>query len=290
MTPPYRRDDLRKEFALQVRRFLDSEEDLDAAQARYEAWFHKLDAAEDAELERVADSVWYEFADCHPDLAPEEGDGEWFPPDELRRRIGLYLDVLDARWPDPPPEERVTANLVLRPLTVGDNDMDYPAVMEAREFLRRWEGSGWPPDRFSLVENRDDLERHALEHRDGVALTYTVLASSRSTCLGCVYVQRLRRLLQGWDRSDVEIAHAGDEQAAVSFWMRPSQRRHERELFDALLSWPAERPYFHTNENCPQQAALFEASGLELRLAAQVRGTRGRRLLFRLGMQAPPAS
>ena len=281
MPTAYRRDDLRGEFVQLLQPYVEEGEGFDAAQGRYERWFHALNAIEDAELERVADSVWYEFGDCDPALAAGADDPEWIPQDELRRRVRLYMEVLQARWPDPPPQERVEEGFVLRPLTVGDNDMDFDAVVGAREFLRRWAGRGWPADGFDLVQNRDDLERHELEHRDGVALTYTVLGPSRTECLGCVYVHRLRRLLIAWNRPEVDVVHSGDEQAAVSFWVRPGRKDLGPPLMDVLKQWPAERPFFHTNENCPEQVALFEESGLERRLAARVEGVRGRVLLFR---------
>ena len=66
----------------------------------------------------------------------------------------------------PPPEEKRTQRLYLRPLRETDNALDYDAVMSSAEQLRRWSQSDWPADDFTSEQNRADLERHEREHRD----------------------------------------------------------------------------------------------------------------------------
>src|SRR5436309_16092952 len=92
----------------------------------------------------------------------------------------------------PVPAGRRTGRLVLRPLCAADAAVDYDAVISSAAELRRWSGSSWPADDFTLAENRDDLERHEREHEERAAFTFTVLSPDLTRCLGCVYLTPLR--------------------------------------------------------------------------------------------------
>lgn len=42
------------------------------------------------------------------------------------------------------PEGLQTAEFLIRPLRTTDVELDYAAVMESKEFLRKWDQSTWP--------------------------------------------------------------------------------------------------------------------------------------------------
>ena len=44
------------------------------------------------------------------------------------------------------PEELRTDEFLLRPILESDAALDYEAVMASREYLRTWEGTGWPAE------------------------------------------------------------------------------------------------------------------------------------------------
>ena len=50
-----------------------------------------------------------------------------------------------------------TREFILRSILVSDAELDYEAVMESREFLRKWEQSAWPADDFTVEANRQDM-------------------------------------------------------------------------------------------------------------------------------------
>jgi len=161
------------------------------------------------------------------------------------------------------PEEKRAPRLLLRPLRATDVELDYDAVMSSAEELRRWSGSEWPADGFTLAENLADLERHEREHNERKAFTFTVLGPEGTRCLGCVHVvpvwPEAARLCEG-------AAHA----AAVGFWVRTSEVAGDldRHLFAALCEWFKSEWAFdcnlftnHSQET--RQAALFAGAGLE---------------------------
>ena len=117
-----------------------------------------------------------------------------------------------------PPDRPVPATLLtdaflLEPLTPVHTALDHAALMESKQFLRRWSGSPWPADDFSLADNRADLAEHDEEHRRRVAFTYTVLAPDRSRCLGCVYIKPLAALAGGLPLT------VGVDEATVRWWV-----------------------------------------------------------------------
>ena len=94
----------------------------------------------------------------------------------------------------PLPSGLRTEEVVLRPLTVAHAVIDHAALMSSAARLRRWSGTTWPSDDFTVDENREDLDRHEGEHRAGIAFTFTVLTADEETCLGCVYLSRRRSM------------------------------------------------------------------------------------------------
>ena len=117
------------------------------------------------------------------------------------------------------PKRTATDAFVVRPLTVGDAERDYEAVMESRERLRGTFGpdDGWPPDDLTLEQNRIDLAWHHKEFQRRDAFTYAVVDPDGTVELGCVYVQPTRT--EGYD-------------AAVYFWV--SEAGIDRGLADDI--------------------------------------------------------
>ncbi len=78
----------------------------------------------------------------------------------------------------------------LRPIRADDVDIDYPAVMGAREKLwaKYGEAWGWPPATMTLEQDREDLAHHEEEAIARVAFNFAVLNEDESALLGCVYV------------------------------------------------------------------------------------------------------
>lgn len=162
--------------------------------------------------------------------------------------------------PDAPVPNTITGEgFILRPLTVDHTALDYAAVMESRELLRRWSGSTWPGDGFTLQENRADLDGHQREHQARAAFTYTVLDPAATTCLGCVYIKP----------NNVPELNPRDDDALVRYWVRTSRQASglDGRLLAALRDWRGHgfafgRVFFHTNVDDPVQQALFTAAGL----------------------------
>ena len=129
-----------------------------------------------------------------------------------------------------------TDEFLVRPLRATDVELDYDAVITSRaELLLRSEGR-WPRKGFTREENLADLVRHEQEHLDRVAFTYTVMDPDETECLGCLYMNPLRRLLQ---RAGLSAEHVPDDSASVTFWVRQSrlQDNLDRRLLEALIPW-----------------------------------------------------
>jgi hypothetical protein len=186
------------------------------------------------------------------------------------------------------PERLDTPEFVLRPITVEDAALDYEAVVETREQLRRWEQSTWPADDFTIEANRRDLADLERRHREHRAYTYTVVSPDGTRCLGCVYVfptdatflTRARVTPIGQDAwADVD--------AVVYFWMRLSCMRVEMDvrLLSALRTWfreqwGLERTVYVTNEQFTQQVELIRRTDLRLAFHLVEPGKPGIYLVF----------
>jgi hypothetical protein len=171
------------------------------------------------------------------------------------------------------PAEWRTDDLWFRVLRPDVTELDYAALMESRERLRRWSDSTWPADDFTLEENRDDLMRHEREWEDREAFAYTVLSADGSRCEGCVYINPLGRWLNA-----CEFERQGDGDPfddgtpAVTFWVRDSAlaRGLDQQLLAGLREWfsqewPYEQIVFPILDNLSDDVSLVEAAGLSLR-------------------------
>jgi len=132
------------------------------------------------------------------------------------------------------PKEKRTHRLLLRPLLATDVKLDYDAVMESKEQLRRWSQGSWPTDDFTLAENQVDLERHELEHKERKAFTFTVLNPEETNCLGCVYIEPL-------PSNATQFCADASYPTNVAFWVRSSELVNDldKHLFAMLREWLA---------------------------------------------------
>jgi hypothetical protein len=166
------------------------------------------------------------------------------------------------------PETLRKEEFLVRPLRATDVELDYDAVMTSRaELLLRSDGR-WPREGFTLEENLADLVRHEQEHHDRVAFTYTVMNLTETECLGCLYINPLKGLLQ---RVGITAEHIPDDSAYVTFWVRQSRLADnlDERLLQALISWfQAEWAFsqvaFLARKVQTRQIQLFEEMGMQL--------------------------
>lgn len=163
-----------------------------------------------------------------------------------------------------------TDEFVLRPIRASDAALDYQAVMESREELRRWEQSGWPADDFTVEANREDMVKLEQRHAENESFAYTVMHPAGTPCLGCVYIQpTTSRWLSKARITPLGESQWSDYEAAVLFWVRQSRLADglDRRLLAALVPWLEDdwriaTPLVITNEQSAQQVALIEGAGL----------------------------
>lgn len=126
----------------------------------------------------------------------------------------------------------------LRPIRADDVDLDLPAVMGSRE--RLWsiygEAWGWPPERMTVEQDREDLAHHEAEAERQVAFNYALFDEAETELIGCCYLEPGTR--------------AGTD-AEVSWWVREEYVGTELEAaLDAFVPqwvadvWPFERPTY----------------------------------------------
>jgi hypothetical protein len=121
------------------------------------------------------------------------------------------------------PTRFATGPFVLEPLEPGHNERDHAAWSSSIEHIRAtkgFAGQRWPHP-MSLEENLADLERHRAEFEERSAFAYSVLDSTTSDVIGCVYV---------------DPAPSGDG-AVVRSWVRESHAEFDAQLRDAVVSW-----------------------------------------------------
>ena len=108
----------------------------------------------------------------------------------------------------------------LRPIRAADVDIDYPAVMGAREKLwaKYGEAWGWPPATMTFEQDREDLQHHEDEIARQETFNFAVLNEDESKLVGCVYVdppdERARPgsdAVSSWWALEPELEQALDE-------------------------------------------------------------------------------
>jgi hypothetical protein len=170
-----------------------------------------------------------------------------------------------------------TGEFRLRMLRAGDVELDYDAVIASRDILLLRSGGRWPREGFTIAENLSDLEHHEAEHRAREAFTYTVMNPAETRCLGCVYINPLRRMLEAFPPEQQARDTFSEETPYVTFWARSdySVMGLDARLFATLQSWFAANwafPQVLFMANAPQtrHLSLYESAGL-VRLLSLVR-------------------
>lgn len=123
---------------------------------------------------------------------------------------------------DSVPLSLATQQYVLEPLSEQHAELDFEALMSCRVRLReelQW--GKWPPEGFTLEFNRTDLRDHHDEFLRGEAFAFTVLATDRSRCLGCIYIERCEEF----------------DGAQLAFWVIDDALEMEATLVADVLQW-----------------------------------------------------
>jgi len=185
--------------------------------------------------------------------------------------------------PRPVPDGLTHPHFVLEQLTPEHLERDYEAVMASREMLRRWSGTSWPADDFTLAGNLEDLEMHDGEHRRREAFTYAVLSPDRSTCLGCVYITPLSNL-----RKSNPDLDAAPHDAVVGFWVvsTPDGEGLTAVLLEVLRAWLSATWQFTSvryavRPHLTEQVALLTDAGLKEDRRVHVTSRNSEFILFR---------
>ncbi|MSP14807.1 MAG: N-acetyltransferase [Chloroflexi bacterium] len=187
----------------------------------------------------------------------------------------------------PVPAGLETADFLLRPLRTSDVVLDYAAVMESKELLRRWSGGDWPADDFTVADNLKDLELHENEHLQRQAFTFTVRHPDGTQCLGCVYINPLRQLLESSKTGVATPAGVSEREAVTRFWVRPGclVEGCDERLLVTLIPWLRQEwdfPHllFRTNENDQRQVDLLEKHGFVRHYALDLVGKKGKYVVY----------
>ncbi len=171
---------------------------------------------------------------------------------------------------------------LLEPLRTTHVELDYAALMESKEMLRRWSQSDWPSDDFTLEQNYQDLDEHEREHQERAAFTYTVLSLAATECLGCVYIRPVAPLME---QEDARVAPEGGEyRGRTAFWVRQSRLAEDldRRLLTTLMDWfkrdwAFSRVVFFTSARDERQMQILVEAGLrQLYVKEQVRDRSGK--------------
>jgi hypothetical protein len=176
------------------------------------------------------------------------------------------------------PDGLVTNEFLIRPLSTTDVELDYAAVMESKEILRKWDQSSWPADDFTLAGNLKDLERHEREHINRESFTFTVMNPTETECLGCIYIFPLTaRWLSKAEATPIGATDWAGYEAVILFWIRQSRLAEamDRQLLDILRPWFVQEWTFDgylflTNEQFEQQVSMFEAANLQLQFEVKL--------------------
>ena len=122
------------------------------------------------------------------------------------------------------PQEYITPELVILPLTKNLARLDYEAVMVSKKELRNQFGGEWPTDDFSLAQNIDDIKEHERLAQERISFTYSLLDAKREKVLGCIYIN--------------PVDSAGYD-AQVHMWIRSDQKTGTAEIKMKIQDWIA---------------------------------------------------
>ena len=133
----------------------------------------------------------------------------------------------------------------LEPLGPQHNAADYAAWTASMGHIQAtpgFAGTSWPHE-MSLEENLRDLERHARDFAERRGFTYTVLSTGTGDVIGCVYIYPPRGETPGG---------AGEQQAAVSSWVRADRAELDPVLYHTVRAWLERDWPFRSIEYAPR--------------------------------------
>lgn len=175
--------------------------------------------------------------------------------------------------PDPIPEYIECEEFCFEVLHPKHVALDYQALMESKDFLRRWSNSAWPEDHFKIEDNFIDLEWHFEEFQVKTAFTYTILNQDKTQCLGCIYIRPVTSIqsLSPEEKSMLNPFHF-----FISYWVITDIRKTqlENEIFNTLLhwlltTWQFQSVLFVSNSQIPEQNEIYRNNQMQLFLDLQ---------------------
>ena len=168
----------------------------------------------------------------------------------------------------PVPSELVTPHFVLRRQQLSDNAVDYHAVMDSKEELRRWSDSEWPEDTFTLDDNAEDLAMHIGEHDRDEAYGFSVFTADQGRFLGSLYINQVAPFMEHY-RADAHIEEQLSQvDVRVEYWLRRGvDQTFEMEFLSAVKTWLTQawwfrRVAFGSRRGMHEQRARYQAAGL----------------------------
>jgi Acetyltransferase (GNAT) domain len=180
-----------------------------------------------------------------------------------------------------PPERLDVGPVHLRPITPADAEADLAALLDARVALRVHTGSEWPPDGWSLVDNRADLQDDHDRHASGEAFTFTMLETESANVVGCLYLWPAAEQLTRYGADAATVEALGSATTSVEWWLRPpwEEGPFERQLVTAVRQWlRAEwrfpRTVWPVREREVRQAHVLHDAGLRRLLTFDSAGSR----------------
>jgi RimJ/RimL family protein N-acetyltransferase len=139
----------------------------------------------------------------------------------------------------PPPERLDVGPVHLRPITPADAAADRAALLDTRLALRAHTGSEWPPDDWSLADNRADLQDDHNRHATGEAFTFTMLETRSAQVVGCLYLWPAAEQLTRYGADAATVEGLGISTTSVEWWLRPpwDAGPFEKQLVAAVRQW-----------------------------------------------------
>lgn len=133
-----------------------------------------------------------------------------------------------------------TEHFRLRPITVADAEKDYEAIMESVGLIRISLQYDWPPDDYSLEDNRHTMESTVEAFRRRRNFTFVAVSLDESSVLGNVYIN------QGLDGPDAAI-YMWVSQSAYNMGLAPLLESAVRDWINT--EWPFETVAYRGRTN-----------------------------------------
>lgn len=146
------------------------------------------------------------------------------------------------------PERLVTKDFIIRKLCAKDVRLDYKAVTDSLDIIKRTRGGNWPTSSLTKEDDLIDLSWHQREFEYRSSFAFTVMSPDEKKCLGCLYLYQPGYRGKISENADVD----------VSFWV--TQESYDKGLYPVLYetldkwlktSWPFKK-IVYTNVELPK--------------------------------------